>query len=124
MNHLTSHCSAYTQMNYTIIFVDMYLQESQAGVNANVETLPTVSQFNSLHPERRILCYDYECLVIDEEVEVSIAQFLSVSETSLTIVTWDPSSNTLHALSLLVSVMQPIYIAVCVHVFIQLSQSV
>ena len=46
------------------------------GVYASVQLFLTIGQFAKMHPNLRFYCVDYECVVPDEEADISVADIL------------------------------------------------
>ena len=81
----------------------MYLRE---------ETIPTVHQFRSIHPDTRFICQDFESLVVDREVEIQVREIQSNVKppTTEAMLKWDSSTATFKQMGVFVSAYQiPMY---------------
>ena len=77
------------------------------------ETIPTVHQFRSIHPDARFICQDFESLVVDKEVEIQVRKIQSDVKppTTEAMLKWDSSTATFKQMGVLVSAYQiPMYI--------------
>ena len=54
----------------------------------------TISQFATLHPDKRCTCYDWECVVQDGEIEVAVSMISAKVRPPSKFVSFDESSKT------------------------------